>query len=147
MNLTETERAYLAGLFDGEGCVGLYKERQGKCDVMVTITNTDAAIMQWLVNKTGIGTVCSKAKPRPGWNQGWIWQIRNRIDAKIFLDAIRPYLLIKADQADLLLTLLDAEQKAQCGRFRKVPDAIAAMRASTIAGLKRMKPTNNIRIQ
>ena len=23
--LTKTERAYLAGLFDGEGCVGYYK--------------------------------------------------------------------------------------------------------------------------
>lgn len=140
MNLTETEKAYLAGLFDGEGHIGYYKNTTGygNFNLMVTITNTDHRVMKWLKDKLTIGKISPKQKTHN--KPAWTWQIRNSHDAFEFLQIILPYLVIKKDQADLLLSLLDAEQKIPRIRGQKrISDELLTQRFKLAADLKVLK--------
>ena len=38
---SETEIAYFAGLFDGEGCIGIYKHPRSGFSYKLTLSNTD----------------------------------------------------------------------------------------------------------
>ena len=140
-NLTETEKAYLAGLFDGEGCIGFYEETgKDKHFVMVTISNTDFRIMKWLDEHISFGSINAKHKmPKPNWKQGWTWQIRSREEVQEFLTTIQPYLLIKKEQAALLLSHLDAEQKTLHHNGRKLSEDIIANRRDITKRLKLLK--------
>lgn len=105
--LSEKQLAYLAGLFDGEGSVGIYeftkKDRNSNWQFKVEITNTDWRIMQWLENTVG-GIVTKKSMPKskPNWRQGYSWHIQGQ-NAEIFCNLIKPYTIIKTDQLDACL--------------------------------------------
>lgn len=135
MDLKETEKAYLAGLFDGEGSVGYYNG----C-VYITITNTDAAVFSWIRSITSIGIIKSRSRVGSlGKRPTWEWSVRNKQDGRVVLEAMRPFLIIKASQVDLLFSLWDAEEEAKCGRNRKVPAHVAAQRIATEQQLRQLK--------
>ena len=137
LNLTELEKAYLAGLFDGEGSIGYYNSKP-----YLTITNTDARIFNWIKQRISIGIIKTRSRVGSlGKKPTWEWSVRNKLQVVLVLEAIRPYLIIKVDQVDLLLSLWDAEKLARCGKNRKVPEHIIQQRQVTEAGLKRMKTT------
>ena len=108
--MTELEKAYLAGLFDGEGCIGYYRNRKRYAPV-VSISNTDARIIAWLHARLG-GVIEPGSKKRPShWKCLWEWRLRSKNQIIAFLSEIRPFLRIKGEQADLLLSHLSAEQE------------------------------------
>jgi hypothetical protein len=93
--------AYLAGLFDGEGTVTIGATAGRYFNVQVVITNSDARLMEWLA---GFGGSVSK-KPKIGSFSGsaklvfrWVLYADN---AATFLQAVRPYLRMKGEQADV----------------------------------------------
>mgnify|MGYP001608779721 CR=1 FL=1 len=109
MNLTETEKAYLAGLFDGEGTVGYYlKKAIGYHRAQIAIYNSDPRIMEWIRSRIPFGNIVTNKISR---HRGWAWMVTSNAQVTEFLVTIRPYLIIKANQVDLLLSLWDAEQK------------------------------------
>ena len=67
--MTETEAAYIAGLFDGEGCVS-YKQYMRKrphnpkayptWQIKLEIAMTDKSILKWVHEILGVGTVTEK---------------------------------------------------------------------------------------
>lgn len=118
---TVAKLAYIAGLVDGEGMIGLSRSAKrgnhnhayaGVC----TITNTDQEIHSWLIQTTGIGIVDPRIRG-PKDKPCWVWRLRS-YEQKDFLLAILPYLKIKKQQADLLLEFLVIERRTQIG----VPD-------------------------
>lgn len=112
--LSDTDRAYLAGLFDGEGSIGYYsRKRPGRGHRLnVCIVNTDFRLLSWLRARIEYGVYrVRKPKRARDIKLKWEWMLDSKRHAKEFLDLIRPYLIIKADQVDLLLQLVDEEQK------------------------------------
>lgn len=104
--MKETELAYVAGLFDGEGSVTFGQYKAGGADskryprLMVRITNNDQAVLLWVKDLFGMGRVqCkgpSKARiPTIGYDFVVV-----TASAVKFLDLIRPYVKIKAENAD-----------------------------------------------
>ena len=92
--------AYVAGLFDGEGSVGLSKNRNRYYPV-VEITNTNLEVLREVqarfggsINSKGIGNKKSW-KAAYSWRMAWSRAVR-------FLKAIFPYLRIKRNQAILI---------------------------------------------
>lgn len=93
------EIAYIAGLFDGEGSVSLM--RKGATFIArVSITNTHDGVLRLIQEQFG-GTIY-KRQYRGHGQDVWGWQ-RNNSSAIAFLRHIRPHLIIKAPQADLLI--------------------------------------------
>lgn len=139
LNLTETEKAYLAGLFDGEGTVGYYFKTKLKYHLaQVAIYNSDPRIMVWIKARLPFGSIATNKVTQ---YRGWSWVASGKNNLKEFLLAIRPYLIIKANQVDLLLSLWDAEQKIRSPR-RKLPQEVIDLRNSTVIEMKRLKTAN-----
>ena len=69
--MTETEAAYIAGLFDGEGSITYkkYPERKKKGNkvntyncwrISMEIAMTDQSVLSWLHESLGVGTITPK---------------------------------------------------------------------------------------
>ena len=110
-NLTETEKAYIAGILDGEGCIGIDKIKSRSnihpfdFKIRIIVTNTNENIICWL--KTVVGAGCAYVDGKPfseKWNVVHRWQIVSE-QARDFLMQVYPYLRIKKDIADLVLEL------------------------------------------
>lgn len=95
--LTPIELAYLAGFFDGEGCV----QSDGRT---VGITNTFPDVLHRFKRAFG-GRVSPKATNRdnPGGKALWRWGISG-IDARNFLQTMIPLLVEKRPQAEAYLS-------------------------------------------
>jgi hypothetical protein len=114
-NLTETDKAYIAGIFDGEGCIGYYNaaltynHRPGYFHASINVCNTDPRVISWLKEVTGIGKVGLLKMNTTRRRQAYQWQLGKRAEIVEFLQTIRPYLKIKSEQVDVLLAHIDME--------------------------------------
>lgn len=150
MNLTELEKAYLAGLFDGEGHIGYYSYQ-----FSAKITNTSPRIMMWLQERVKLGRIfdkfCGKTPPK-NVQPTWEWRITTKADTVMFLATIRPYSIIKVDQIDLMLALAAYEGDTSAYKtYRKggrnvrlpLPENIINMRNETEIKLKALKRSSS----
>ena len=111
--LTDAEKAYLAGIVDGEGSIGYYFHKsKNRYEATLSIVNTDPRLMAWIKEKVGIGNFVSARKQDASGRRkhvAHVWRINNRPRVKEFLEAITPFLVVKQDQAQLLLNLWASE--------------------------------------
>lgn len=102
---TETEIAYVAGLFDGEGCVSIYyttEPRNGKSyhNMHVRIANTDLAVLEWVQERFGGKIHQNQPGGKGGTRPGYVLQWSNKSIVP-FLATILPYLIIKREAAEI----------------------------------------------
>ena len=106
--IPECDRAYIAGLFDGEGCVS-YKQYNRKrphnkkayptWQIRLEISMTDKSVLIWLNETLGVGTVGEKrykTKYTVGWKKQWRWRCQFR-DAYQVARLIWPYVHVKME--------------------------------------------------
>lgn len=108
----ETDLAWAAGIIDGEGYIGITRDRcenpastnksiSYRSDVKVTMCH-EATIAK-LRSIFAIGCATRTVVPRnPKHSRQFTWQVRS-LQAQAVLVAIRPYLVTKADDADTVL--------------------------------------------
>lgn len=101
-----TQAAYIAGITDGEGNISLHRKQKKShhnytysCDV--SVTNTKIQLLSWLKQVTGLGII-APAPTNPRWKPRWKWSLHIE-EIPCFLQAILPYLVIKAEHASLML--------------------------------------------
>lgn len=99
--------AYIAGIFDGEGTVGLYAYKHRLPSPILAISGSCLALMEALRNHFGFGFVFgySPGRFQPEMHrtkQMYRWQVRRWSHILSVLAEIRPYLIEKASQADLM---------------------------------------------
>ena len=107
--MEKIELAYIAGLFDGEGYVGVIKvkpnpkwrQKSPVYSMVVSIANTNLEILCWLRGLFG-GSVFTTNKRTEHWQKGHEWRIVSN-QAIPFLEAIQPYTKIKKEQIELAL--------------------------------------------
>ncbi len=135
-HLSEAERGYLAGLFDGEGCVGLYKlvrtERSGRYtsyNVTVSISNANREVIEW-VNARIPATIVVGKKRSAKHRVVYQWTMGGGVRPRIFCQEIAPSLIVKREQAELMavgwLHLSNAERLALYWRMRALKRAPAS---------------------
>ena len=104
-NLMPEQLAYLAGLFDGEGSVGIYEfkkpNKNSNWQFKVEIANTDWRIMQWLLDNVG-GIVHENTRSKSHWSKAYSWHVQGK-NSEIFCQLIKPYTIIKTNQIDACL--------------------------------------------
>ena len=109
--IKETEKAYIAGLVDGEGCItiakrknGQYKKGKGKpwyYQATVVVSNTDKRIVDFVTSRYG-GWI-TKPKLQENRKQVYNWFVSAE-ERKRFLQDILQYLVIKKRQAEIILS-------------------------------------------
>ena len=104
--LTEVEKAYIAGIFDGEGHVSIYVQRQKtmrfgyNIKLRVGITNSFLPLLKWIQSEFG-GQIWKKKNIR---RQCYNLELVSS-KAEDFLWVVIPFLRIKKEQALLGLEL------------------------------------------
>ncbi len=95
--LTETEAAYLAGIIDGEGHIGIHKRKdRGDERLYVSVINTDKPLMKWLSEICG--TISHRGrKGSLGKRPCYTWNVYPVADAIAILHAISPYVKVKKE--------------------------------------------------
>lgn len=97
----DTELAYLAGFFDGEGCVSVRRSNDSY-SMAVEVTQLNPSPLIRFQKRFG-GRVYMKRDKR-GYRPLFAWQIVASGAVKV-LEALRPYLDGKAEEADVALAL------------------------------------------
>ena len=95
----QTELAYIAGLFDGEGNLQIrHSTRKGRTSIAckACIYNTNTTVMRWLVGKIG-GSLRfdTKRTINKGWLPIGVWSVYRAKDVRALLTALLPFLIIK----------------------------------------------------
>ena len=111
IEVTDLDLAYAAGIFDGEGFVGLTINRQPThrrvnmtYNLTVSIANTNLPLIAWLKDSFGgyISTRQYRKDEYPDRLLGYEWKIVAR-QADVFLRLLLPYLRIKREQTETAL--------------------------------------------
>jgi len=140
--LSEQERLiWAAGLFDGEGCINISRQRKGKAwsrlMIIVVVTELEPIMMlQSLFPGSWVNVV--HRKNRNKHYHRWTMSGRKAADALVRLF---PYLVIKRDQAQKGIDFQDHvdEWKPQVTGSRSLPDEIKEYRQLVAAEMSEMK--------
>jgi hypothetical protein len=99
---------YLAGLFDGEGYVYIFRKERGKhvgYYLSTGITMCHRPTLEAIHKQFGGHLNGNRAELKnPNHRTQFIWGAANKVAAD-FLQQIRPYIIIKADEIDMGLKL------------------------------------------
>jgi hypothetical protein len=99
--LNEAEKAYLAGIVDGEGTVTLVKNHKNETPTpSVSIANNSLKLLEWVKAKVG-GVIVSKKKYKLHHHDSYAWSVRQDRAIRLLGD-IKKYLIIKRPQAELI---------------------------------------------
>jgi hypothetical protein len=136
--MDSTVFAYLAGFFDGEGCVSISTRKESsrrprryfKLRLQVSQTKNIEALM--LFQRTFGGSVYQGAIRNPKHATPWWWEILN-LAAWRALEQMRPYLINKRPHAELAAMLRKTVQpKNNIGklgvRYTAMPDEVLEQR-------------------
>jgi hypothetical protein len=96
---TEAERAYAAGIVDGEGHIG-FTSWKGNWLPVVVVTNTDPLLSEWLRDRFG-GAIHWHGRRLAQHRDRYNWRLQGR-HAMTFLQEIGTHLLLKRAQATLI---------------------------------------------
>jgi len=100
--LKEAEKAYLAGIIDGEGTVTLARNRKNETpSPSVTVANNNLELLEWIKGLVG-GTIISKKKHKAHHSDSYAWAMRSDKAIQLLKD-VRQYLIVKKPQADLII--------------------------------------------
>jgi hypothetical protein len=105
--ISEGWKQWIAGIIDCEGWIGIMRSARKNgiayCG-RVGVGNTNSILTSKLIEITKIGCCKQHIRHAPAKNM-WQWNVSKRKDVDDLLVTIRPYLLLKKEQADLLLSL------------------------------------------
>ena len=102
--MVDTELAYAAGLFDGEGSISLVRQKNNRWhSPQVAVASNDYEVLSWFQKRFG-GSIVTKQPRMSTHSVSYDWRLTDR-RALAFLKLIRPYLVIerKIRRIDLLL--------------------------------------------
>ena len=116
--MTSTERAYLAGIIDGEGCVEfkwadrIRRDRKGHPTYRtficrLEVPQVDKRLIDWLMEITKEGSRDIKRYPsHPAWHDQHRWRVGYHGVYRV-LRQVYPYLIIKKQKAKLVIDYYD----------------------------------------
>ena len=102
--MVDTELAYAAGLFDGEGSISLVRQKTNRShSPQVSVASNDREVLDWFQKRFG-GSIVTKQPRQATHSVSYDWRLTDR-RALTFLQLIRPYLVTerKIRRIDLLL--------------------------------------------
>ncbi len=120
---------YIAGLFDGEGCI--YASRAKYYALCVSMGNTYKPILDKMVVMFG-GMVRTKRNYSKNVQPCYEWILNGAFQIFEFLTTIRPFLIIKEPQAWLALESL-SQRTSYTGHNRLSPEEFVLRKGFSLA--------------
>ena len=102
--LTKLEVAYLAGIIDGEGCIGLAWRTKKYVTPTLQVGNTNYDLIEWLVGITGSCYFVPERRDKPNWKDRYLWRCAG-MQARELIRMTYPFLIVKKRQARVVLKL------------------------------------------
>ncbi len=142
--LTDSQRGYLAGLFDGEGCVTIARRHQHRSGAFAMtlealLVMDDEKTIRYVHETTGLGTVTVDHRvDAAGTTSGYRWATTSG-SASLFLQALRPLLLTKADEADVAIEFASLLTGGRVSR------EVWTRRNTLYQDLRALKPSSRLR--
>lgn len=99
--MKRTDLAWLAGFFDGEGCIYLHHPTKVNYSLVIQVASTDKWILGWFSLAFG-GSIRVSNFNKKSWKQQWQWSTSCQ-KAEATLKVLLPYLKLKKAQAELAL--------------------------------------------
>lgn len=143
---TELDAAYMAGIIDGEGSMGVYygvdnhnDNRKGKryYQKHLAITNTDKRLIEYLSSVWG-GSF--RGYPNHGFRNSYIYHISWSSEADLLhiLEATLPYLVLKRQHAELMIQWIKSRQSRESHKAGYTDEEIKiAQQMSNLPGNKK----------
>ena len=133
MTKEKTKWSYLAGIFDGEGCINIRSKprkgvdyRNGK-DVVwnrslmqLCIANTKLGLMKWLISNFGGVYYTVRHDSAKNWQDCYIWKPKGRQNMNNFLLGILPYLIVKSEQVKLALEYIRLDARGTPEQYKEL---------------------------
>lgn len=137
-DLTESEKGYVAGFFDGEGSV-TYTTCNDRIYPVVCFYNTNKPVIEWIANIFGeFATHRTEDKRRVGKNlDNYAVYIKKTRDVKDVLECLLPYLRIKRNQAVQTIEFLDWKLERMNHRRTEEEKEVEIMHKESIQKLNR----------
>lgn len=157
--LKKWEAAWLAGVIDGEGSIGLYDYGKEGRRVLIQMSNTDERFVQRMRDVIGCGSQVNRSRmheSHKGRKVMYLYSLKGSSRCYWILKQVLPHLIIKKHKARAIIKELE---KRPFGRwvnttvkYRKMnSDRLRAewqnpvIRQRRIAGLKRFYRTRRLR--
>lgn len=125
--MSETEKAYLAGIVDGEGAITIlsrqYRHKNGKVYpvtfLRLMVTSTSPKLIKWL-GAIGGSTALKNVGPTGhlGKKPIFYWATASKLSGDI-LEQILPYLIIKKEQAEAAIAFQSLRRKGKKSQLEK----------------------------
>lgn len=139
--MKSSDLAWAAGLFDGEGCIVIRKpagQNRKAYVVQLTLANVHRPALERFIQISGVGYLRARTFLRgEKWRKVWVWQTA-AAKAEQVLKKLRPFLTIKAEEADLALEFRRLPRTFR-GRGGKLTEAELALRESYHFQLQQLK--------
>ena len=110
--------AYLAGLFDADGCASSYVQRNKKSNKTVQvhcceIAMTNKEVIHWVKNLVGFGTIHYRAKVGGmGKKPQWRYRASHRLALK-FANKILPHSIVKKGKLQEIINHYDKKSSSK----------------------------------
>lgn len=102
LNLTDSEKGYIAGLIDGEGTISFHNGGKFVNSPTVIITNTHKEAMEWVEQRIPHSRVYYRGETKT-WNKIYVLHITHRETIETLLEELYYLLIIKKPQAEVIL--------------------------------------------
>jgi len=137
---SDLDAAWLAGLIDGDGCIGIRRQDNGKWNPTfipyLTIAMTDRNALERCVEITGLGKVNLKRKAQGVHKRDfWVWRLDGQIASKVIRD-VYPFLIVKSLQAKVCNAMNVSQATARTSRSKPVPEDVVAYRDRLYTSIK-----------
>jgi uncharacterized protein YoaH (UPF0181 family) len=93
---------------------------------LVLVQNTSKKLIDWLQSNFG-GQIYLSKKETDKTKEAWMWRLTKQKDIELFLLSILPYLIIKKEQAKVLLKFVRLERTAPVESRQKAYEEIRAL--------------------
>lgn len=132
INISETQKAYIAGLFDGEGTVRVEKSvathssgnKGFRYRLGVSIASTDKIVIDFVQSFYGGNTRFRKGT---GNQRDWYEYYLYNEHARVFLSGLLQYFIIKKDRAELGIEFREFQNLHKGSRLSDVNPAKEAL--------------------
>lgn len=142
-----SEKAYTAGLLDGEGTIASFTNASGGAFLSISIAQRrderGLRLMNWLLVTWG-GSINEQANHKKGV---YVWRLNSGKEQMKFLLKLLPFLIIKKAQARLAISLIITKNKL--GRIlgsgyqnAQPPDDIVIYRLRVVEAIKALNSGN-----
>lgn len=127
--MSKAKCGYLAGIIDGEGCITIgrgIKKDTINYNAILMVTNTDKNVIQWLKDNFGGNFYDSKPNnivSKPSYR----WRLLKKSDLELLLLSIIPYLIIKKQQAKILLEFVRLSRNDDVQKRQELYSKIRAL--------------------